>query len=126
MFVMVMWVDSSFANEPSGVWRGRWYSQRTGHSGPVRAHITPVGEGRYEAKFSGRFAGVIPFAYRTPMVATSFDGATTTLVASKKLGPLLGSYQMQAIQVGDQFQASFTAGKDTGSFQMNRVRFSTR
>ncbi len=126
LFVLILGMNSASADEPTGVWKGRWYSQRTGHSGPMRATITPAGNGQYDARFSGRFAGVIPFAYRTPLVATSSDGITTTLVASKKLGPILGSYQMQAIQVGNQFQAGFTAGKDSGSFRMNRVRFSTR
>lgn len=114
------------AEEPTGVWRGRWNSQSTGHSGPVRARIVAQPDGSYSARFSGRFAVVIPFTYRADLHPVDLPYGSTWLVSEKKLGPVLGSYRMQAIQTGDQFSADFHAGRDSGRFEMQRVRFSTR
>jgi hypothetical protein len=111
--------SSSFADEPTGRWKGRWSSGKTGHSGPMRARVTPVGDGTYKAVFAGRFAGIIPFVYRAEMQPMqTWDG--TVYVTEKKL-PLLGSYRMNAIFPGNSFNANWSAAGDTGQFNMLRV-----
>lgn len=107
------------AEDPAGRWRGRWSSGTTGHSGPMRARVTPVGDGSYKAVFAGRFAGVIPFVYRADLQPTeSWNG--TVYVTEKRL-PLLGSYQMNAIIPGNAFNANWSAAGDTGQVNMQRV-----
>ncbi|MCE2801770.1 MAG: hypothetical protein LW724_19755 [Planctomycetaceae bacterium] len=113
--------QDSWAGNPQGEWKGRWQSQSTGHSGPMRVVISPTSRGTYQARFTGRFAAVIPFAYRAELIPqTSFDGKTV-LTSSKKLGPILGSYQMQTEVSGNVLSGDFQAAGDRGSIMMRRV-----
>ncbi|MFM8571821.1 MAG: hypothetical protein ACKOAU_09515 [Pirellula sp.] len=116
----------SFAQEgldgdPQGVWRGKWRSESTGHSGPMRVVISPTSRGTYQARFTGRFAAVIPFAYRAELVPQASPDGTALLSSSKKLGPILGSYRMQTQIIGNSLSGGFQAAKDRGSIQMWRV-----
>ena len=107
---------------PTGTWKGEWRSNSTGHRGPMRVVITPSSKGTYQARFTGRFAAVIPFAYRAELVPTKRTDGTTVLTSSKKLGPILGSYQMQTQVQGNALSGQFQAAGDSGSIQMQRVR----
>ena len=107
---------------PTGTWKGRWRSESTGHSGPMRVVITPSNRGTYQARFTGRFAAIIPFAYRAELVPVQSSDGTTQLTSSKKLGPILGDYQMQTQVVGSTLSGGFQAAGDRGSIQMQRVR----
>jgi hypothetical protein len=87
----------------------------------MRANIRQSQDGTYQARFSGRFAVVIPFTYKVQL-KPRYDGfGNVHLSASKPLGPLLGSYSMHAISSGSTLQGSFNAAKDVGAIQMNRV-----
>ena len=109
------------ADEPSGRWKGRWSSGTSGHSGPMRARVTPSSDGTYKAVFAGRFAGVIPFVYQAELQPVqSWDGPV--FVTEKKL-PLLGSYRMHAIIPGDSFNANWSAVGDTGQVRLQRVSY---
>ena len=78
----------------------------------MRANIQPKADGSYQAKFTGRFALVIPFAYRVNL-QPSYDGyGNRILTAEKPLGPLMGSYRM----------SNFQAAGDNGTIRMNRIR----
>ena len=112
----------AFATDPSGVWRGEWRSGSTGHRGPMRVAIRPDGNGAYQARFSGRFALVIPFAYRATLTPSLDTNGNSILTSSKQLGPLLGSYNMQTRVSGSQFYGSFQAAGDNGTVSMQRVR----
>jgi hypothetical protein len=114
--------SSVFAQDPTGVWVGRWHSETTGHQGPMRARVTPNSDGTYNARFTGRFALVIPFTYRATLTPVACDGCATTLVSSKQLGPIMGTYRMDSVVAGNQFQAGYSAKKDRGTFNMTRRR----
>ena len=117
----VMNVSLAAADEPTGRWKGRWSSGTSGHSGPMRARVTPSSDGSYKAVFAGRFAVVVPFVYRAQLRPTqSWDG--TVYVTEKKL-PLLGSYRMNAIIPGNLFNANWSAAGDTGQVSMQRVSY---
>ena len=107
---------------PTGTWKGQWRSESTGHSGPMRVVITPSNRGTYQARFTGRFAAIIPFAYRAELVPVQSSDGTTRLTSSKKLGPILGDYQMQTQVVGGTLSGGFQAAGDRGSILMQRVR----
>ena len=107
---------------PTGTWKGQWRSESTGHSGPMRVVITPSNRGTYQARFTGRFAAIIPFAYRAELVPVQSSDGTTRLTSSKKLGPILGDYQMQTQVAGSTLSGGFQAAGDRGSIQMQRVR----
>ena len=112
----------AIADNPTGVWKGEWRSGSTGHHGPMRANIQPKADGSYQAKFTGRFALVIPFAYRVNL-QPSYDGyGNRILTAEKPLGPLMGSYRMSAQAVGNGLHGNFQAAGDNGTIRMNRIR----
>jgi hypothetical protein len=101
----------------SGRWRGNWSSAESGHRGPLRAVIRETPAGGYRALFVGRFAGVVPFAYRADLHPVA---ASPGHYASVKRLPLLGEYHMQATISGGYFRAEFAGGRDVGVFQMVR------
>ena len=110
------------ADNPSGIWRGQWRSESNGHHGPMRANIQSKPDGNYQARFTGRFALVIPFAYRVTL-HPSYDGnGNAILFAEKPLGPILGSYRMSAQADMNGLNGNFQAAGDNGVIQMQRVR----
>jgi hypothetical protein len=121
--LVTLFVEGSLrAESPVGTWKGQWQSGANGHKGPMRAKISMKSDGSYQARFAGRFALVIPFVYRTDL-HPSVDGAgNTVLTANKPLGPILGSYQMQAQVNGSQMSGNFQAAGDNGSIRMTRIR----
>lgn len=122
-FCAASWtVSSCIASEPVGRWRGEWKSQSTGHRGPMRANVWKANDGTYQARFSGRFALVIPFTYKVTMNPSYDQFGNVHLHASKPLGPLMGSYTMDAVSSGNGLNGSFRAAKDVGSIRMERIR----
>ena len=107
---------------PSQVYRGSWTSQSTGHTGPMRVRMTPRADGRYDARFTGRFALIIPFTYRVELTPVCCGGGVQTLAVHKRLGPLLGSYDMSAQMTPAGLWGQFQAAGDTGNISMRRVR----
>lgn len=111
-----------FADSPAGVYRGEWRSGSTGHRGPMRAVVQPRADGNYQARFTGRFALVIPFAYRATLQPSQDSYGNTYLTVEKPLGPILGSYRMTAQANEYGFSGNFQAAGDNGSIQMKRIR----
>lgn len=107
---------------PTGVYRGEWRSGSTGHRGPMRAVVQPRADGNYQARFTGRFALVIPFAYKATLQPTQDEYGNTFLSVEKPLGPILGSYRMTAQANEHGFSGNFQAAGDNGSIQMKRIR----
>jgi hypothetical protein len=103
----------------TGGWRGQWQSQTSGHRGPLGARIRQTGPDQYTALFYGRFAGVIPFAYRAPLNRVP---GTADLYYSSKRMPLLGTYETMAWISNGQFRADFIGRQDRGIFTMTRRR----
>ncbi len=114
--------QNAFADSPTGVYRGQWRSGSTGHHGPMRAVVQPRTDGTYQARFTGRFALIIPFAYRVTLQPTQDAFGNTILNAEKPLGPIMGSYRMTAQANESGLSGSFQAAGDNGSIQMQRVR----
>lgn len=108
---------SLHAANPAGKWRGSWSSQTTGHAGPLKARIRPIGGDRYRAVFVGRFAGVVPFVY--PATLQRVPGTGNCYTSSQRL-PLLGTYRMTASVTDRSFRATFQGRRDRGAFRMNR------
>ena len=114
--------QDSLGSDPVGVWRGEWTSNSTGHRGPMRVVIREQNDGRYQARFSGRFLVVIPFMYRATLVPSSDPYGNVVLDANKRLGLGMGSYTMRTTVFGNQLQGSFSAARDRGTVTMRRVR----
>ena len=88
----------------------------------MRAVVQPRTDGTYQARFTGRFALVIPFAYRVTLQPNQDAYGNTFLTAERPLGPIMGSYRMTAQANQDGLTGSFQAAGDNGSIQMQRVR----
>lgn len=130
ILLSLVWVGSAgishtsvYAGEPTGVWKGEWRSGSTGHHGPMRAVVKPNNNGGFDARFTGRFAVVIPFTYKTTL-QPKYNPATgqNYLYSSKSLGPLLGSYTMHASVNEPHLNGSFNAVGDVGTIRMHRLR----
>lgn len=107
----------------SSVYRGSWTSQSTGHTGPMRVRISPKGGGQFDARFTGRFALVIPFTYRATLTTVGCDHCGNTELAShKQLGPIFGAYNMSASMTAGTFAGGFQAAGDQGQISMRRIR----
>ena len=118
-FVLLLFASVASAQPPAaGTWSGQWITDTNGHHGPLRANVTPAGDG-YDVRFSGRFAKVIPFTYRQHLTATGTDGETVFLSADRRL-PLFGTFHMDATATGTAFDARFTTGKENGRFLLRR------
>lgn len=109
------------APDLSGDWTGHWESGKNGHRGPLRATFTRVGPNCYQVRFAGRFAKVIPFRYSTPLTVVGSGDGVALLSASKSLGPLLGTFSMNATATATTFDADFTAKNDHGKFVLTRA-----
>jgi hypothetical protein len=106
------------ADPVSGRWIGQWVSDANGHRGPLRANLTPTPNG-YTATFAGRFAGVVPFVYRTPLNVVGTSGEAVFLAAERRI-PLFGTFRTDAVVTPTGFDATFRSGRDSGRFVLRR------
>jgi hypothetical protein len=107
------------ASDPlSGRWTGYWSSDVNGHRGPLRATVSPSQSG-YDVRFSGRFARVIPFVYRTHLDVVGAVGEATLLSAERRI-PLFGTFRTDAAVTPTSFDATFRSRKDGGRFVLTR------
>lgn len=109
------------ANEVAGVWEGTWHSNHNGHEGKLRAIITKEGENYYHAHFKATWAHVIPYEFELPLT-TCHENGCDNFNGAADLGWLAGGNYTYAGQAcGCQFEASFCAPNDYGTFSMTRV-----
>ena len=114
--------ECAFADGPTGVYRGEWRSGSTGHHGPMRAVVQPTPDGNYQARFTGRFALIVPFTYRVALQPMQDELGNTVLTAEKPLGPIMGSYRMTAQAGPNGLHGNFQAAGDNGTITMRRLR----
>ena len=121
--VILMFEFSSSASaqtgpDYSGRWVGRWQADATDrlpeHGGPLRVRLRSNGDGTYSGLFAGRFALVIPYIYRAPVMQNG-----TQLVSTKKLGPL-GSYRMVLQGAPASLSGNWSAAGSTGSIRLRK------
>lgn len=111
--------SAACAGEPGTRWKGEWTSDTTGHKGPLRASVTREGPDTYRARFTGRFAGVVPFVYSSKMRVTGVEDGRVHLAADRNL-PLFGRFSTRAVIDGDRFDATYQAKRDQGGFHLER------
>jgi len=119
LLLLILVPSLALANDPiAGAWRGSWQSDKTGHHGPMRAFVRPAADG-YNVLFFGRFAKVIPFAYRSHLTTTGTSDSGMSLAAEKRLPPL-GMFRTEATATANVFEASYNAKVDHGTFRFAR------
>ena len=100
---------------------GEWRSEKSGHHGPMRAKLTPTADG-YDMRVVGRFAAILPFAYRTHLDVVGETPDGPILAAEKKLPLFGGSFRTTGVLTPDGFNADYSAMSDTGRFTLTRRR----
>lgn len=105
----------------TGKWSGQWFSCKNSHHGPLHATFCKVNDNCYKVTFHGRFFAVIPFRYSTTMTVTGYTAnGQVMLSSSQRLGPLLGTFCMNATASNCHFEAKFESRNDHGKFVLNR------
>ena len=106
------------AQDLSGTWKGKWTSPgssgRRAHQGTLNMRLRPTGPGTYQGLFYGRFAVVIPYAYRAQV-----SQAGNHVQSVKRLGPL-GNYSMSLCASGACLNGSWQAGSHRGGISLRR------
>jgi hypothetical protein len=87
----------------------------------MRVRLSGQSDGSYRARFTGRFALVIPFTYRVKMDTVCAENGSRQLVATKRI-PIFGEFRTVANVSSSSVRASYSAKKDRGVFTMRRVR----
>jgi hypothetical protein len=105
----------------TGHWTGHWESCKNGHHGPLSAQFCKTGDGCYEVVFRGRFLKVVPFRYATTLTVTGQDSDRVLMSAAKRLGPVLGSFRMDAEATAVEFTAHWSSREDHGLFVLRRT-----
>lgn len=119
LFTLLLFTTLAPAADPlAGRWSGYWQSDANGHRGPLRATVTPAPSG-YDVRFRGRFAKVIPFAYRQHLDVTGTSGDAVFLAADRRI-PLFGTFHTDAVATPTSFDATFRSGRDGGRFVLSR------
>jgi len=104
----------------SGEWpTGTWKSDADGHTGPLSATFVKSGEGQYRVTFRGRFWRFFPFRYNVTLDVVGQAGDSACLAGSSRL-PLFGTFHYQARASANEFVATYTSGKDHGTFSLRR------
>lgn len=119
-FAFLFLVQAASAQEVAGHWRGTWLDTKTGHQGPLKATITKCDETRYNAVFTGRFFGVLPFRFAAVLTVTGTEGDAVLLSGSSNLGLLFGTITYSARVTETCFVADFCSPRYTGRFVMQR------
>ena len=108
------------ATDVSGSWQGRWYSEGTGHEGPLRATISKIDDEHYQVNFRGRFFKLVPFRYSVVLTAKD-EGGVVTLSGQSQLGRLVGgTYHYTGTVTDSEFKLGYTSCKHYGTFEMTR------
>jgi hypothetical protein len=97
---------------------GEWVSDTTGHRGPMRASVSSNGA-YYTVRYTGRFAGIVPFTYRAPMTVVGQDGDAVFLAAERRL-PGFGTFRTDATLTPGSFDATYSSRRDRGRFNLSR------
>jgi hypothetical protein len=114
--------DGIQTDQLAGIWEGTWQSNYNGHTGKLKAIITPCGNGHYHAQYKGTFALVVPFAYETTHYGEVGEDGVIYFSGRQSLGKLAGGdYVTQGWANGATFFATFQADVDHGTFRMHRV-----
>jgi len=104
-----------------GLWVGKWYCHKTGHSGPMRCRLTRITEGQYLARYDGFFAGFIPFWYSVKTDVTR-RGEVTYMKAEENLGWYGGGlFQYEGDIRDGEYHMRYDSKYYAGTFELKRL-----
>ena len=113
-------IETANENLLSGHWSGDWVSCKTGHNGRLRATFCRISPTKVQAKFTGSFAKIFPFRYNAVLEIVHEEEGLIQLRGSRKLGPLMGTFNYEATLTENQFKATYRSKRDCGQWNMKR------
>ena len=118
------WKASSSKPMPAGSvegrWEGKWHSDHNGHTGGLRALVTKLDSGQYEARFHATYAVVLSFS-STVNLDVRPAGGLQQFSGSADLGKAAGGlYHYEGKASGTNFFSTYKCPSDHGTFQMAR------
>lgn len=115
--------ESGGVKSPEGPWIGTWETRTNGHTGNLRAIVSPseTKAGEYDFHYHATWAKIFSGAYRVSFPVEK-QGGRSLANGEKKLGPF-GTFGHRATITRDQFKATYSSeGGDLGDFEMERPR----
>ncbi len=106
---------------PAGPWIGTWETKTNGHTGDLRAIVTPSEKhtGEYDFHYHATWGKIFSGAYRVRFPIEKL-GSQYQANGEKSLG-LFGTFGHKATISGNRFDATYSNKKDDlGTFEMTR------
>jgi hypothetical protein len=106
---------------PAGPWSGTWATSTNGHTGNLRAIVSPSEKkpGEYDFRYHATWKKILSGAYIVTYPVQK-SGATYRADGEEKLG-IFGTFGHKATITGKQFKATYSNDKgDLGTFEMTR------
>ncbi len=113
--------QSGKSTAPAGPWTGTWTTATNGHTGALRAIVTPAADepGKYDFHYHATWAKLFSGAYKVRFPVTR-RGDTYLANGEKKLG-LFGTFGHKATLSKHSFQATYSNDSgDLGTFSLRR------
>lgn len=113
----------------TGPWQGKWISAASDHEGALRCIVSPLpvtdaaAALPYLFSFSATWGPGIISEYEIVMEVQPGENGRRPFAGAMELNFLfihLGTYRCEGVIEGDQFQATYEAEDDRGTFEMTR------
>jgi hypothetical protein len=108
-------------SSPSGPWSGTWTTPGNGHTGNLRAIVSPSPEkpGEYRFRYHATWAKIFSGGYSVSYPVTGSQG-NYTAIGEENLGAF-GTFEHRAKITKSKFSATFSNDKgEVGDFSMTR------
>lgn len=102
-----------------GGWCGTWTAVNKGHEGPLHARFHQTDACHYQVVFTGKFAKVVPFRFKTTLNVVGQEGNKIVLAGESRL-PLMGKFTYHAIADAHNFNATYDSRMWRGEFNLTR------
>jgi hypothetical protein len=114
--------STSTGDPLAGRWDGKWTSEQNGHSGRLRAIVTPVDADTYHIDYDARFLGIMRFTHGMNVTAAR-EGEAVKFEGREDLGGLAGGvYRYNGTADGREFISTYESKDDHGRFEMRRPK----
>ncbi len=108
------------ANDIAGPWKGRWLSDKNGHTGELRCLVTKTDAGNYQFRFKAVYWKIFRYSYTVPMPVTK-TGEQYKFTGNEDLGWLAGGvYAYEGNIIGTNFSSTYQCKYDHGTFKLTR------
>jgi hypothetical protein len=108
----------------AGAWEGTWKSEPTGHTGSLRAIVTPITRSTaasYHFEYKATWKQVLSAVFHADHMAQWKNGRCT-LSGQKDLGRFGGIYKFTGTATPKELHAKYESKMDHGVFEMKRPR----